>query len=87
MKTGKENRQIYRISDSYRNQLFVGALRLDPATGSWTWKGHIDFEDGHNLSFASQRSFVSNSEAEDCMRQFARSQIDHRLSITQPDRL
>jgi hypothetical protein len=87
MKTANVNRHVYTISDSHRKQLFVGVLRLDPNTRSWTWKGHIDFEDGHNVSFASQRSFASNTQAEDYIRQFARSQIDHRLSVTQPDRL
>jgi hypothetical protein len=87
MKTGNGDRHVYRISDSHRKQLFVGVVRLGANTRSWTWQAEIDFEDGHNISFASQRSFVSHSEAEDYMRQFVRSRIDHRLSITYPERL
>ena len=86
MKAIKE-RQRYRISDSHRNQTFVGVFRRDPDTYSWTWKGHIDFEDGHNVSFTSQREFATDLEAETYMRQFARARIDNRLSITEPDRL
>jgi hypothetical protein len=87
MKTSNGNRHFYSISGSHRKQLFVGVFRLHADTRSWTWQAQIDFEDGHNVAFASQRSFVTNSEAEDYMRQFARSQIDHRLSITDPERL
>jgi len=86
MKAIKE-RQRYTISDSHRNQAFVGVLRRDPDTHSWTWKGHIDFDDGHNVSFASQRGFTTNLEAENFMRQFACARIDNRLSVTQPNRL
>lgn len=86
MKAIKE-RQRYTISDSHRNQTYVGVLRRDPDTRFWRWKGHIDFDDGHNISFASQREFTTNLEAEDFMRQFARARIDNRLSITQPNRL
>jgi hypothetical protein len=87
MKTANGHPHVYRISDSHRKQLFVGVLRLSADTRSWTWQAQIDFEDGHNVSFSSQRSFVSHSEAEDYMRQFVRSRIDHRLSITRPERL
>jgi len=80
MKTNTEERQRYKITDSHRNQTFVGMLRRDPDTYCWTWKGHIDFTDGHNFSFASQRSFSTKIEAEDYMRRFAHDRIDNRLS-------
>ena len=73
-------RQRYRIKDSHRNQPFVGIIKRDPNTFSWTWKGHIDFEDGHEFAFVSQRSFSTKVEAEDYMRQFARDRIDSRLN-------
>jgi hypothetical protein len=87
MKTNTEDRQRYKIMDSHRNQAFVGVLRRDPNTYCWTWKGHIDFDDGHNFSFASQRSFTTKLEAEDYMRRFACDRIDNRLSLTKADRL
>ena len=83
MKTNPEERQRYKIKDSHRNQTFVGMLRRDPNTYGWTWKGHIDFDDGHNVSFASQRSFSTKLEAEEYMRRFACDRIDSRLSLKQ----
>jgi hypothetical protein len=76
-----EERQRYRIKDSHRNQSFVGIIKRDPNTYGWTWKGHIDFEDGHEFAFVSQRSFSTKVEAEDYMRQFARDRIDSRLNL------
>jgi|ERR671925_673597 hypothetical protein len=87
MKTKTVERQRYKITDSHRNQSFVGVLRRDPDTYRWTWKGHVDFDDGHNFSFASQRSFTTKLEAEDYMRRFACDHIDNRLSLTQADRI
>ena len=79
MKTNMEDRQRYRIKDSHRNQAFVGVVKKDPNTYAWTWSGHIDFEDGHEIKFNSQRSFPTHLEAEEYMRQFARAHIDSRL--------
>ena len=76
----------YKIEDSHRNQEYVGLLRRDPDTHSWSWKGHIDFSDGHNFEFASQRTFTTKTEAEDYMRRFARERIDNRLAFIQPNR-
>lgn len=87
MKVITEERQRYKITDSHRNQTFVGVLRRDRDTYCWTWKGHIDFDDGHNFSFASQRSFATSLEAEDYMRRFARDRIDNRLSLAKSGRL
>ena len=87
MKTHGEERSRYRITESHRNQAFVGVFRRDRDTDSWTWKGHIDFEDGHNLSFDSRRNFPTKLEAEDYMRRFARDRIDNRLNITKPNQL
>ena len=87
MKRNIEERQRYKITDSHRNQTFVGVIRRDPDTRYWSWKGYIDFDDGHNFSFASQRSFTTKLEAEDYMRRFACDRIDNRLSSTQADRL
>src|SRR5918995_382146 len=79
MKTSPEDRQRYRIKDSHRNQPFVGVVKKDPNTYAWTWSGHIDFEDGHEIKFISQRSFTTHLEAEEYMRQFATTNIDTRL--------
>ena len=86
MKPTNDDRQRYRITESHRNQTFVGVLRRDPDTYCWTWKGHIDFDDGYNVSFASQRSFNTNVEAEDYMRRFAHDRIDNRLNLSKADR-
>jgi hypothetical protein len=86
MRTSTE-RSRYQIKGSHRNQTFVGVIRKDPDTYCWTWKGQIDFDDGHNVEFSSRRTFNTNLEAEDCMRQFARDHIDSRLRFTQPNRL
>lgn len=77
-----EQRSRYRVTDSHRNQTFVGMLKRDRDTDLWTWKGHIDFIDGHNVEFASQRSFATKMEAEDYMRRFACDRIDNRLSLS-----
>ena len=84
MKTNMEDRSRYRITDSHRNQTFVGELRKDRDTYAWTWKGHIDFTDGHNFEFTSQRTFMTKTEAEDYMRRFACDRIDSRLNLTGP---
>ena len=81
MKTDNEEKSRYKISDSHRNQTFVGVLKRDRETYMWSWKGHIDFSDGHNFEFASQRCFMTKSEAEDYMRRFACDRIDNRLSL------
>jgi hypothetical protein len=80
MKTNTKERQRYRITDSHRNQTFVGVLSRDPDTYCWNWKGHIAFVDGHQFEFASQRSFATKLEAEDYMRRFACDRIDNRLA-------
>jgi hypothetical protein len=77
-----EEKSRYRISDSHRNQTFVGVMKRDRDTYNWSWKGRIDFVDGHNFEFASQRSFNTATEAEDYLRRFACNHIDHRLSLT-----
>lgn len=77
-----EQRSRYRVTDSHRNQTFVGMLKRDRDTDLWTWKGHIDFIDGHNVEFASQRNFTTKIEAEDYMRRFACDRIDNRLNIS-----
>ena len=87
MKTNGEEGRKYRIVDSHRNQTFVGLLRRNPDTDCWTWKGHIDFADGHNFSFASQRSFATKLEAENYVRRFACDRIDNRLNLAKADRL
>ena len=81
MTTNSEERSRYRVTDSHRNQTFVGVLKRDRDTDLWTWKSHIDFTDGHNVEFASQRSFTTKTEAEDYMRRFACDRIDNRLSL------
>jgi hypothetical protein len=86
MTNNAPERSRYKIADSHRNQAFVGVLRRNPDTDAWTWKGHIDFINGDNFEFASQRSFTTKTEAEDYMRQYARNRIDNRLNLDQPSR-
>ncbi|MBI1998213.1 MAG: hypothetical protein HYU46_03655 [Deltaproteobacteria bacterium] len=82
MTTNNEERSRYRVADSHRNQTFVGVLKRDRDTDLWTWKGHIDFIDGHNVEFTSQRNFTTKTEAEDYMRRFACDRIDNRLNLS-----
>jgi hypothetical protein len=81
MKANREDPQSYKIVDCHRNQTFVGLFRRDANTYCWTWKGYIDFDDGSNYSFASQRNFTSKVEAEEYMRRFACARIDNRLDL------
>jgi hypothetical protein len=84
MKTRSGEKTRYTIKESYRKQLFGGIINQDPATLSWSWKGHIDFEDGPYSEFTSRRNFTTESQAEDHMRQFAYHRIDNWLSATRP---
>lgn len=83
MKTNMEERHRYQIKDSHRNQNYVGVLKKDPQTYAWSWSGYIDFEDGQEFTFTSQRSFKTHLEAEEYLRQFARARIDSRLKGSQ----
>ena len=76
-----QERQRYRIIDSHRDQRFVGIVRRDPAAYGWSWKAQIDFVDGENCSFVSQRTFSTDIEAKDYMRKFICDRIDSRLSL------
>ena len=80
-------RQSYRIVDSHRNQKFTGRVRRDAASYGWTWKAHIDFVDGQNFSFVSQRTFNTGAEATEYMRKFLCDRIDARLSLPRADRI
>ena len=84
MDIGSRGSKIYRIKETYRNQAYVGVVKLDPGTNSWAWKGHVDFDEGLHSMFNS-RTFTTALEAEDHMRQFAQQCIDIRLSATQPN--
>lgn len=79
MKNNSE-RSRYKVTDSHRNQRYVAVLRRDRDTEAWTWRGHIDFSDGQNFEFSSQRTFSTATEAEDYMRRFACARIDSRLN-------
>jgi hypothetical protein len=81
MNSNSEDRSRYTIKGSHRNQAFVGVIRRDPDTYCWTWKGRVDFDNGHNITFSSQRSFNTKLEAEDYMRRFAHDRIDSRLNF------
>ena len=83
MKPNNEAKSRYRINDSHRNQTYSGVLQRDRDTYGWTWKGQIDYTDGHNFQFASQRSFNTATEAEDYLRRFACDRIDNRLNMNQ----
>lgn len=76
-----QEKSRYKISDSHLNQPFTGVMKRDRDTYAWTWKGHIDFTDGHYFEFASQRSFESATEAETYMRQFACDRINARMRL------
>jgi len=80
MKTDNEERSRYKITDSHRNQTFVAVLRKGRDTDAWTWQGHIDFTDGQNFDFSSQRGFSTALEAESYMRRFACARIDNQLN-------
>lgn len=75
-----EDKSRYRISETHRDQPYVGVMKRDRETYNWSWKGHIEFVDGHFSEFVSQRSFDTATEAEDYMRRFARNQIDIRMN-------
>lgn len=87
MRNNPEERSRYKITESHRNQTFVGVVRKDRETEAWTWHGHIDFTDGQNFEFTSQRSFSTALEAEEYMRRFACARIDNQLRITDSHRL
>ena len=80
MHNNHEERSRYKITASHRNQTFVGILRKDRDTYAWTWQGHIDFTDGRQSEFSSQRTFTTATEAEDYMRRFACARIDSQLT-------
>lgn len=81
MTQSNEERSRYKIADTHRDQPFVGVMKRNRETYNWSWKGHIDFVDGHFFEFASQRSFDTATEAEDYMRRFARNHIDRRMNL------
>ena len=80
-------RTTYKLKESYRKQLFGAIINKDPRTQSWSWKGHIDFEEGPYSEFTSRRSFNSSLEAEEHLRRFVRERIDSWLSVRQPGSL
>ena len=84
MKNDSTEKTRYKINELYRKQPFGGVINRDPATRSWSWKGHIDLEDGPYSEFSSRRSFTTGSEAEDHMRRFVHERIDNWLRATQP---
>ena len=87
MKNSSSEKTRYTINESYRKQLFGGVINQDHATRSWSWKGHIDFEDGPYFEFTSRRSFTTDLEAEDHLRRFVWQRIDSWFSATQPGSL
>jgi hypothetical protein len=84
MNTRTTEKKRYKISEFYRKHSFGAVINQDPATRSWSWKGHIDLENGPYSEFSSQRTFTSGSEAEAHMRRFAHERIDSWLRATQP---
>ena len=84
MKARSTEKTRYKISEFYRKQPFDAVINRDPATLFWSWKGHIDFEDGPYSEFSGRRTFTTGSEAEDHMRRFAHERIDNWLRVTQP---
>ena len=84
MKSPGTEKTRYKISEFYRKQSYEAVINRDPATLSWSWKGHIDFEDGPYSEFSSRRTFTTGAEAEGHMRRFAHERIDNWLRATQP---
>ena len=84
MKSRSTEKTRYKISEFYRKQSYEAVINRDPATLSWSWKGHIDFEDGPYSEFSSRRTFITGSEAEGHMRRFVHERIDNWLRVTQP---
>jgi hypothetical protein len=84
MKNRSAEKTKYKISEFYRKQPFGAVINQDPATRWWSWKGHIDLEDGPYSEFSSRRTFTTGSEAEDHMRRFAHERIDNWFRATQP---
>jgi hypothetical protein len=87
MKPSSSEKTRYIINESYRKQLFGGVINQDRATRSWSWKGHIDIEDGPYFEFTSRRNFATGLEAENHMRRFVWQRIDSWFSATQPGSL
>jgi len=87
MKPRGTEKTKYKINEFYRKQPFGGMINRDLATGSWSWKVHIDFEEGPYSEFSSRRSFTTELEAEEHMRRFAYQRIDNWFSATQPGSL
>jgi hypothetical protein len=87
MKTRSTEKTKYKINELYRKQPFGGTINQDPETRAWSWKGHVDLEDGPYSQFSSGRSFITGSEAEDHMRRVAHERIDNWLRTTQPGSL
>ena len=83
MNTRPRSRKKYKINESYRNRAYVGVVNLDPWTNLWSWKGHVDFDEGLHSMFNS-RTFGTAVQAEDHLRQFAHQCIDNRLNAAQP---
>jgi hypothetical protein len=83
MNTRTRSRKKYKINESYRNRAYVGVVNLDPWTNLWSWKGHVDFDEGLHSMFNS-RTFGTAVQAEDHLRQFAHQCIDNRLNAAQP---
>jgi hypothetical protein len=85
MKNVASEKSAYKINATYRKALFGAVISRDHDT--WTWTGHIDFEDGPYRKFASRRSFATGPEAEENVRRFAQEQIDNWFIGTQPGSL
>ncbi len=81
MAPNHQDKTRYKIIDSHCNQTFVGVMMRDRDTSMWSWKGHIDFADGHYFEFASHRSFDTAMEAEAYMRRYACDRIDSRMNL------
>jgi hypothetical protein len=80
MNNVREERSRYKITRSHRNQTLSAIVSKNRDTYTWTWHGHIDFTDGQQFEFSSQRNFATASEAEDYMYRFACDRIDNLLS-------
>jgi hypothetical protein len=76
--SGKRVNVSYSIQGTYRKQAYSTAIKQDPVTKSWAWKGYVDFDVGCHSMF-STRSFATATEAEEQMRQAAHQCIDNRL--------
>ena len=82
MKSRRTEKTSYKISEFYRKQSYEAVINRDPATLSWSWKGHIDFEDGPYSKFTSRRNFTTGSLKTTCVNSLTSALITGLVHTT-----